>query len=268
MYQFFSKHDFFVELIYKPMKKFSLKRFPSMKSEMFNNPILVYLVIFLSVFNVLGYIMMRKPVFILCFVIVGAAIYRLSKSIFISLASAILLTNLLLPMFLSRSQLEGMENQDGSASSSDDKKAAAKAKATDSDAKAKADAKKTDAAAKKADAVSSSAVSSSAVSSSAVSSANDTSVEPLKSGNVKNGTKKPRIDYASTVKDAYSNLTDMLGPGGIQGLTKDTRDLVKEQSKLTDAMNNMQPLLENAKSLLKNMDMGNLKNMMEKFGGA
>jgi len=201
---------------------------------------------------------MRKPVFILCFVIVGAAIYKLSKSIFISLASAILLTNLLLPMFLSRSQLEGMENQDGSASSSDDKKAAAKAKATDSDAKAKADAKKTDAAAKKAD----------AVSSSAVSSANDTSVEPLKSGNVKNGTKKPRIDYASTVKDAYSNLTDMLGPGGIQGLTKDTRDLVKEQSKLTDAMNNMQPLLENAKSLLKNMDMGNLKNMMEKFGGA
>ena len=40
-----------------------------------------------------------------------------------------------------------------------------------------------------------------------------------------------RIDYASTLEQAYDNLQQMLGPDGMKGLSKETATLVKQQKK-------------------------------------
>ena len=41
-----------------------------------------------------------------------------------------------------------------------------------------------------------------------------------------------RIDYASTLEQAYDNLQQMLGPDGIKGLSKETQSLVHQQKSL------------------------------------
>jgi hypothetical protein len=68
-----------------------------------------------------------------------------------------------------------------------------------------------------------------------------------KNNNVKN---KPKIDYASTVEEAYDNLSGILGGEGIQNLTTDTKKLMKQQHQLAETMKGMGPLLEGMGPLL------------------
>ena len=73
--------------------------------------------------------------------------------------------------------------------------------------------------------------------------------------------KNKRIDYASTVEDAYSDLNNILGGDGIKNLTSDTQKLMNQQLQLADAMKSMTPLLESAKGLLQGFDMKNLNSL-------
>jgi hypothetical protein len=73
--------------------------------------------------------------------------------------------------------------------------------------------------------------------------------------------KNKRIDYASTVEDAYSDLNNILGGDGIKNLTADTQKLMNQQLQLADAMKSMTPLLESAKGLLQGFDMKNLNSL-------
>jgi hypothetical protein len=82
------------------------------------------------------------------------------------------------------------------------------------------------------------------------SSENNTS-ESFEVGQPKNGGHK--IDYASTIEDAYDQLNGILGSDGIKRLTTDTQGLVQQQLQLTKAMEGMQPLIKNMKPLLENM---------------
>ena len=59
-----------------------------------------------------------------------------------------------------------------------------------------------------------------------------------------------RIDYASTIENAYDNLDKMLGSEGIKGLTNDSKALMEQQKMLMDTMSNMQPFLEKAKEAM------------------
>jgi hypothetical protein len=70
-----------------------------------------------------------------------------------------------------------------------------------------------------------------------------------------------RIDYASTVEDAYDDLNKILGGNGIKQLTDDTQKLMQQQLQLADAMKSMSPLMEQAKSLLQGFDLKNLSSL-------
>jgi len=70
--------------------------------------------------------------------------------------------------------------------------------------------------------------------------------------------KKNRIDYASTIEDAYSDLNKLLESDGIKQLTSDTQVLMQQQLELAGAIKSMSPLLEQAKGLLQGFDMKNL----------
>lgn len=75
-----------------------------------------------------------------------------------------------------------------------------------------------------------------------------------------NKKKKYDINYASTVEEAYDNLNNIIGSEGIKNLTGDTQRLMDQQLKLTEAMKNIQPLVETMGPLLEKA--GGLLNSM------
>ena len=80
-----------------------------------------------------------------------------------------------------------------------------------------------------------------------------------------------RIDYAATLEQAYDNLEKMLGSDGLKGLTDETKQLVGQQQNLMKTLNNMAPILNNAKGTLENLNMPNmdkLKEVMSTFQGS
>jgi hypothetical protein len=78
-------------------------------------------------------------------------------------------------------------------------------------------------------------------------------------GRIKNGGSK--IDYASTIEDAYDDLNKILGSDGIKRLTNDTQGLMKQQMELAKSMESMKPLFDNVMPIIEKM-----KGMIEKKG--
>ena len=81
-----------------------------------------------------------------------------------------------------------------------------------------------------------------------------------------------RIDYASTLEQAYDNLQQMLGPDGMKGLSKETATLVSQQKSLMQNLSDMAPVLKTAKETLDTMsgsmpDFANIQNLISGFGG-
>ena len=77
-----------------------------------------------------------------------------------------------------------------------------------------------------------------------------------------------RVDYAATIEDAYDDLHKMIGEGGIKSLTADTKKLMNQQLELADAMKNMGPLMDQAKSMMDGFDfknMGDMSSLMKTF---
>ena len=79
-------------------------------------------------------------------------------------------------------------------------------------------------------------------------------------GRSKNGASK--IDYASTIEDAYDDLNKILGSDGIKRLTSDTQGLMKQQMQLAESMKGMGPIIENIKPMMDQM-----KGMMAGMDG-
>jgi hypothetical protein len=80
--------------------------------------------------------------------------------------------------------------------------------------------------------------------------------------------KGSKIDYASTIKDAYSQLNELIGSDGIKNLTNDTQVLMKQQLQLAESMKSMTPLIEGitpllsqAQGMLGNIDQGTMNNL-------
>ena len=89
-------------------------------------------------------------------------------------------------------------------------------------------------------------------------------------GRRKNGGSK--IDYATTIEDAYDQLNQILGSDGVKSLTDDTQKLMQQQMELAKSMEAMTPLIkgimpmaEKAQEMMKGMDNGSggLGNIME-----
>ena len=94
-------------------------------------------------------------------------------------------------------------------------------------------------------------------------------VPPPTSGMTTMYKKNNRIDYASTVEDAYGDLNKILGGDGIKRLTDDTQKLMGQQMQLAEAMKSMTPLLTQAKTLMGGLDMkqfGDITSIAKQFG--
>jgi len=59
-----------------------------------------------------------------------------------------------------------------------------------------------------------------------------------------------RIDYASTLEEAYDNIENIIGEDGVRGLTDQTKSLMNQQKELMNNMKEMGPLLKSAESFM------------------
>jgi hypothetical protein len=89
---------------------------------------------------------------------------------------------------------------------------------------------------------------------------------------VKNGN---RIDYASTLEQAYDNIDNIIGEDGVRGLTDQTKSLMHQQQQLMNNMKEMGPLLKSAEGFMEQITGGGgikgITNMLQGFatpGGA
>lgn len=63
--------------------------------------------------------------------------------------------------------------------------------------------------------------------------------------------KKNKLNHQATVQGAYNNVHGILGSKNFKQMTNDTAKLMQQQKGLTESLNNMAPILENAQNMLK-----------------
>ena len=213
--------------------------------KLLQNKYVLYLVLFIAIANVLGYLAIEDFNSLMVFIAICALASYFSKNMIIILGSAILGTNILYANSRIREgfgvkkkyskaeeKLKGLEKELG-IKKSDDKK--------------KKDKKKKD------------GFKGGFSSSRPPRAATEEEEDEVDS---------TRIDYAATMEQAYDNLNKMLGDGGMKNLTKDTKGLMDQQKELMGQLKDFAPLMEQAGSMLDKLGgMDNLKGLMGKMGG-
>lgn len=203
-------------------------------SNILTNKWVLNIISFIALFNVIGYMVMGKFTNVIFFIILAVLVRNFSKNMIIVLGTPLLIVNL----FSMRNGIfEGMENKsDRDTPTTNDTTNVINEKnespslpgteATDSD----------------------------------IVSADAAKKEDFEVGRRKNGASK--IDYASTIEDAYDDLNKILGSDGIKRLTNDTQGLMKQQMELAKSMESMTPLVEGMMPLIEKM-----KGMMQTMDG-
>lgn len=261
-------------------------KFEKSVKKVFTSKYFLYFLLFLSIVNLLGYLMMKNFNAIAVFLIIGVLMYYFSKNMAVILLVCLVVTNLL----MSRSFFkEGMENgsESTTASSTDPSSTANGANGATATTATTATAIKD----KVKNAVSNikdKVADKKATNSSGVITGPQEEEDPASASEIATLTSAEaastpqgadaftsvngaRPDYASTITNAYKGLNDLLDPDAIRSLTQETMTLMQEQQKLYKSMEAMSPLLGQAKGLLEGMDINNLKGLgglIEKFSAA
>ena len=84
---------------------------------------------------------------------------------------------------------------------------------------------------------------------------------------VKGSSSANRIDYASTLEQAYDNIETIIGEDGVRGLTDQTKSLMNQQKELMENMKEMGPLLKSAEGFMEqltgNGGVGGITSMLQ-----
>jgi len=75
-----------------------------------------------------------------------------------------------------------------------------------------------------------------------------------------------RIDYASTMEQAYDNLQSVLGEGGMANLTNETQTLISQQKNLMSTLNDMQPMMKMAKDTMSSLNLDSMTKSLQGMG--
>jgi hypothetical protein len=232
---------------------------PSSVSKVLTNKYVLYFVLFLAATNVLGYVVMGQLTAALFFIVVAYLISNFSQNMIVILGGALLFTNILMVGNTVKEGLTNPEKKEDDTKNMKDQKDDKKSSGVITPLSPVDEDKSADA-----------SLHSSAAATNAATTdeEKDTSVKPHdaktdEAMNVMSNKRRNRIDYASTIEDAYGDLNNILGSDGIKKLTEDTQRLMSQQLQLADAMKSMTPLMENAKTMLQGFDLKNLGNLTD-----
>jgi hypothetical protein len=212
----------------------------SQTSKLLTNKYVLYFVLFLAVTTVFGYMSMNDTNTVILFILIALVSRIFTKNMIIILGLSILITNLLV---VTRTHKEGLENneQEKQKQTSNSDVPVVEQNTTPTPTPTPASTKEN--------------------------TSNVDGMAPnIDMSNVKK-IGKNRIDYASTLEDAYDNLDSILGSDGIKQLTSDTKNLMMKQQELFKSMENMAPMLETAKGMLEGFDMKSLQGLASFAGG-
>jgi len=213
---------------------------PSSVSKLLTNRYVLYLVALLALFNIIGYMMMDKTQIVILFILVGYLMSRFSKNMVIVLLVPLVLVNLLTSGMMMKEGFEEATATPAQADGTQTQTDGTPAQADGTPAQANGTPVPADAAPKK---------------------------ETFASAGGKKGAS--RVDMGSTLEQAYDDLNSVLGSDGIKNLTSDTQNLMKQQLHLAEAMKEMGPLMQQAQSMLKTLNIdgiGDLPSLIKKFG--
>jgi len=210
----------------------------SKASKVLTNKMFLYFVFFLAITTVFGYLMMNNLNAVVLFALIGILMYQFSKNMAVVLLVCVLATNLVMS---SRSMREGLENA-GKSEETPTKKLPPSSSSSNNDSSPIIPVNEE-------------------VSAGSGNDPNELSgMESMKNkANKKGGS--GRIDYASTLEEAYDNLDQILGGDGIKNLTNDTQKLMAKQQELFQSMQAMTPMLNQAKQMLEGFDMKSLEGL-------
>ena len=213
-------------------------------SKILTNKWVLNIVSLIALFNVIGYMIMGNFNNVIFFILLAVLVRYFSKNMIIVLGTPLLLVNL---FAMKNGSFEGMENNSGS-TSTDASGNNTTSKVLDKVLKDKNN--------------TTPILPGTEQDNSNVVSSTDAKTEDFEVGRPKNGGSK--IDYASTIEDAYDDLNKILGSDGIKRLTDDTQGLMKQQMELAKSMESMAPLvqgmmpmIEKMKGMMNSMDGGN-----------
>jgi len=201
------------------------------------NKMVLNVIFVIAVLNILGYLAMGNFEAVTLFILVGGLTYFFSKNMIIVLGIPLIIANLYGIRFRSFEGMEGaMTDEEKTELEKLKKKEAATLTKKEEEASTKVNNLLSDLADKK----------------------DETAAESGFEVGRKKGSSK--IDYATTVEDAYADLNKILGGDGIKKLTADTQGLLEQQAQLTKAMGNLGPMMKNMKPMMDNMS-----SLMENF---
>tara|TARA_Y200000002_G_scaffold382452_1_gene399563 strand:- start:1674 stop:2384 length:711 start_codon:yes stop_codon:yes gene_type:complete len=215
---------------------------PKFMKDLTTNKYVLYLVAFVALINLLGYMAMGKNICVLLFILIAVITSYFSKNMIFVLAVPTFLVGFFAVCDAVKSVKEGLHNDDHD--DEEEGNTTKKKKEEDEDEEEEDGKEKL-----------------------TVMEEEEVEVKPSedtkKTENYRNSGKKgDRIDYASTLEDAYSNLNNMIGKDGIKNLTKDTKALMDQQMQLATAMKGMQPLIGQAKEMMNSLgELGDMESL-------
>jgi hypothetical protein len=193
--------------------------FETQVQEILKNELFFYFIAFLFGTNVIGYVALGQYSAIIFMTLIGAIAFHFNDNLAVVMMLCIVLTSLF--MLGNKGGREGMEEEEKTDKKEKTKEKAKTVMADDNSGVA------------------------------ATPSTNNNDLVNKKSS-------APSVDYATTVQDAYGDISKILGPDGIKGLTTDTKDLISTQKELFDSMNQMAPAVKEAQKMLKSLDISGL----------
>jgi len=219
-------------------------KFKSLGAKFLTNKYVLHVVFLIALFNILCYVTLGKVDALILFIILSVIIANFSRNMILVLGIPVVFVNLFLvkESCFSMKRREGFKSKDSSNNSISD---ASNNSSTDASNNLTTDASNNNhnPSAKQKMMMKKKA-------SQSDSSGNSESFQDNSNSQNNNVKNKPKIDYASTVEEAYDNLNGIIGGDGIGKLTNDTQKLMQQQTQLAEAMKNMGPLIENMGPLL------------------
>jgi len=226
---------------------------------------------FLSLFNLIGYLMIGKIEIVLLFIVIAILVKYFSKNMVLILGIPLILVNLY--SLGKNSQREGMETNDNTTTQTQQTQTTHK-EVLKNALNTKKNNDGNVIVPPHNDNISNYNDNDTTNNDTTSSDTNNDTIDGEKAGfevgRRKNGSSK--IDYATTIEDAYDQLNSILGSDGVKSLTNDTQKLMQQQMELAKSMQSMAPLIKNimpmaekAQEMMRNMDSGSsgLGNVME-----
>ena len=212
------------------------------------NKMVLYVVLFLAVTNLFGYLMTRNFDAVILMLVVGIVVSNFTKNMIIILGVTVLATGFAASNKLIGSVIEGMEDD----IDDDEEEVVDKTKNKKKEGHTRLRPKKVSQKTEK---------NSDEEEDEVVVGADETEQKGATGG------KQSNIDYASTLEKAYDNLDTLLNSDAINKMSDETERLGQKQKQLMKNIDKLEPMMQKAGGMLEKFDVDGMMGKMEKMMG-